>query len=332
MDERQEIGPALMFKAVTLVRNFESRVERLDFGEFTVKRIGPGFNELRAIFSSRDVNQDDWLFEKSYSELPLHPHGSPVGDIPNDVEETLLLLRLYKAGDLSFVKQAIIPPSGNSLVQFPYRAMNDLNSYSRYRFKVGPEDCERWKAFAEPIRRSLSWKSDWFSTARRFFLSGGAKPFNPQWDDLDRITDYSTALESTLVPEKEFNTRRISRRAAALIGQDDRKELEDIGRFIKKLYEIRSRIVHGSTLSDERRKWVYDNQGQLETRIREILRAAVRRLPPGNEDRRMALVELYDITDDDRGAFVVEKFREIKSPDVRISTLASMRKLAGEVE
>ncbi len=120
MYERREAGSALMFKALILVRNFESSVESLDFGEFTLRRIGLGFKELREVFSSIDVNLDDWLFEKSYSTLPLGPPGSPVGGIPNDVEDTLVLLRLYKPGDLSFVKQAIIPPGGNALVQFPY--------------------------------------------------------------------------------------------------------------------------------------------------------------------------------------------------------------------
>lgn len=96
--------------------------------------------------------------------------------------------------------------SGNTLVQFPYRAMHDLNSYSTLRFEVLPEECQLWKAFAADIRTSRSWSSDWFAAARRFFLSGGAKQFNPGWDDVDRIVDYATVLESTLVPEKGYNT------------------------------------------------------------------------------------------------------------------------------
>jgi hypothetical protein len=119
-----------VFKAFVLVRNLESGAEGLDFGDFKINLVGLRFKELREVFSSVDVNQDDWIFEKSYTQLPLGPPGSPVGGIPNDIEDILLLLRLYKAGDISFIKQAIIPPSGNTLVQFPYRAMNDLNSYS----------------------------------------------------------------------------------------------------------------------------------------------------------------------------------------------------------
>jgi hypothetical protein len=240
-----------MFKAAILVRNLESSAEGLDFGEFTINLVGLRSKELREVFSSVDVNNDDWILEKSYTQLPLGPPGSPVGGIPNDTEDILLLLRLYKPGDIAFIRQAIIQPSGNSLVQFPYRAMNDLNSYAPLRFEVDSEDCQSWKAFADGIRESPSWRSDWFAAARRFFLCGGAKQFNPKWDDVDRIVDYATALESTLVPEKDYNTRRIRRRAAALIAPDNAAEAEVIVRFIKGLYEIRSRIVHGSGLGDE---------------------------------------------------------------------------------
>jgi len=168
-----------MFKALVLVRNLKAGAEGLDFGEFTINPVGLRFKDLREILSSVDVNQDDWILEKSYTQLPLGPPGSPVGGIPNDVEDILILFRLYKPGDISFIKQAIILPSGAPNVQFPYRAMNDLNSYClpRFQFKVDSAECQSWRTFADSIRESQSWSSDWFSAARRFFLSGGAKPF-----------------------------------------------------------------------------------------------------------------------------------------------------------
>jgi hypothetical protein len=146
-----------MFKAFVLVRNLESHAKSLDFGEFTIDRVALRLEELREVFSSIDVNPDDWVLEKSYAQLPLGPPGSPVGSIPNDIEDILLLLRLYKTGDISFVKQAIIQPSGDKSVQFPYRAMNDLNSYSSLRFTVELEDCQSWNDFADGIRKSQSW-------------------------------------------------------------------------------------------------------------------------------------------------------------------------------
>jgi hypothetical protein len=319
-----------MFKAFVLVRNIESGGERFDFGEFTIDRVGLRFEELREVFSSVDVNQDDWVLEKSYTHLPPGPPGSPVGGIPNDIEDILLLLRLYKAGDIAFIKQAIVPPSGNALVQFPYRAINDLNSYSSQRFEVESKECQSWKAFADTIRESQSWSSDWFGAARRFFLSGGAKQFNPKWDDVDRIVDYATALESTLVPEKDYNTRRISRRAAALIAPGDPLQTEVIAKFIRRFYEIRSRIVHGSGLGDDNRQWLFEHCGQVELRVRQVLRIAVQKLPLGENDRRLALAGLYDLTDADRGDSAFEKFKEIKTAEVRKTIAARIAQLAGE--
>jgi hypothetical protein len=319
-----------MFKAFILVRNLESTAEGLDFGEFTLKLVGLRFRELREVLSSVDVNPDDWILEKSYTQLPPGPPGSPVGGIPNDIEDILLLLRLYKPGDISFIKQAIIPPSGNTLVQFPYRAMNDLNSYSTLRFEVRAEECESWKGFADGVREGQSWNSDWFAAARRFFLSGGAKQFNPKWDDVDRILDYATALESTLVPEKDYNRRRISRRAAALIAPDNTAEAEVIVQSMKKFYDIRSRIVHGTRLSDENREWLFENCGQVELRVRQVLVTAIQKLPPGEEDRRVVLAGLYDPTDEDRGNFAFEKFREIKTAEVRGAIAGKIAQLAGQ--
>lgn len=317
-----------MFRALVLVRNLASGAERLDFGEFTISRIGLRFEEFRDIFSSRDVNRDDWIFEKSYTQLPPGPPGSPVGSIPNDIEDILLLLRLYKTGDLSFIKLAIIQPSGNRLVQFPYRAMNDLNSYSTLRFEVEPAECQLWKTFADGIRQSQSWSSDWFAAARRFFLCGGAKQFNPKWDDVDRILDYATALESTLVPERGYSTSRMSRRAAALIEPDNPTEAEVVARFIRRFYEIRSRIVHGSRLGDENREWLFENCDKVELRVRHILVAAVQKFPPGEEDRQVALAGLYDRTDEERGNSAFDKFREIKTAEVRRAIAAKIGKLA----
>lgn len=305
-----------MFKAFVLIRNLESGAERLEFGEFTVQLVGLRFKELREIFSSADVNQDDWVFEKSYNVPPPGPPGSAVGGIPNDIEDILLLFRLYKAGDIAFVKQAIMQPSGKVVVQFPYRAMNDLNSYSAIRFEFGPDECEPWRAFATDIRQARSWDSAWFSVARRFFLYGGSTEFNPQWHEADRIVDYATALEAALVPEMDFSKRRMSRRAALLVSSDP-AEQDAVLSVVKKLYDIRSSIVHGTPLGDKQRTWLIENCGQIDLRVRQVLVAAVQHVPAEEAERRRMLAALYDPADDERGEFALQKFQEIRTDPVR---------------
>lgn len=320
-----------MHKAVVLTRNLHSRTERLDFGAFTISRVGLRFDELRELLSSRDVFQNDWVFEKTYAELPPAPIHSPagVGGIPNDIEDTLLLLRLYKVGDIAFVEQAIfLPNEDKPLVQYPYRAINDLNSNSPLVSEFEQEDCEPWTAFANGLRTSQSWGSDWFTVARRFFLYGAAKEFSPTWDDVDRIVDYATALEAAVVPESEFSSRRIRHRAAMLIFPNDLEEQRIVRKLVQQIYDIRSSIVHGSKLSDEKREWLIKNCGQVELRVRQALVAAVQLVPPTDDDRRTMLAAIYDPVDQDRGDFALQTFQEIRTQEVRKAIAAKMAQLA----
>jgi hypothetical protein len=283
-----------MYKAFVLARNFESKAESLDFGQFTIGRVARRFNELQRIFSSTDVAPDDWIFEKSYATIPTGTGDSLVEIVEiirDEVEDVLLLLRLRKKGEVSFIRLAVIRPAGNPYLHVPYRAMNDLNSYSIPKFIFEPEEIQAWSIFAESIRSSKSWRADWFAAARRFFLGGGAKPFKVERDEVDRIVDYATALESTLVPEKDYNTQRITRRAAELISPDSSGVTADVVRFLKKFYDIRSQIVHGRRLDDKSREWLAENCDKVEITVRRILVAAVQRFPPGESDRQIALAE-----------------------------------------
>jgi hypothetical protein len=302
--------------ALVLTRNLESDEKHLDFGEFTLELVGLRFKELRATFSSADVNQDDWVCEKSYSDPPDGPYGSAVGGIPNDIEDLLLLLRLFKVGDIAFVRQAFILPNGQKLNQFPNRVMNDVNGYSRLHFQLGMDECNAWNDFAEQIRASLSWNSKWFAVAKRYFLYGGAKDFNPRWDAVDRIVDYATALEAALVPEGDFSKRRMTRRAALLVSQEPAIQ-DAVSKTVKELYNVRSSTVHGTPLDDQRRTWLTENWRQFELRVRQVLVAAVQSVPADDTERCKILAALYDPTDDDRGESALHKFREIRTEVVR---------------
>jgi hypothetical protein len=280
------------------------------------------FRELREFFSSVDVEPNDWILEKPYG-----PMDSPINRIPTDIEDILLLLRLFHAGELAFIK-LVMEVSGVPTVARSYRAMNDVNSFAGPLFEIDAEKCELWKGFAAGVRESPSWSSDWFATARRFFLSGGAKRFNPRGDDVDRIVDYATALESVLVPEEDYSTARTRCRAAALIAPDDAAKTKRIVKIVNQFYRIHSRIVHGSKLDAKMRKWLEDNRAEVELRVREVLVAALRDLPPGEGERRVALARLYDPTDEDRRRSTVEMFRKIKTEAVKKSVANEISKLS----
>lgn len=151
----------------------------------------------------------------------------------------------------------------------------------------------------------------------------------PKGDEVDRVADYCTALEATLAPERDyFTARRISNRAGALVASHDPQQGEAISKFIKRLYSIRSRIVHGNSIADEDRAWLVSNSREIEVRVREILTAALLQLPPP-DDRRNVLAGLYDVNDSDRGKSIIEKLKEIKTAEVRKKIAAEIARLAG---
>jgi len=316
------------YRALVLVRNLMARADRIDMGEFVLTRVGLQFEALREKLSSKGVFHEDWLLEKTYNELPSCPGLAPsgLGGIPNDIEDILFLLRLFKVGDVAFVRQAVVKPNGETLTQYPYRMMNSLNSNSVLTTEFGDDDPAQWPGFAASLRASQSWDAQWFFVARRFFLYGGAKEFNPGWDEVDRIVDYATALEAALVPEGEFSRSRCANRAALLCSSAP-EEQKVVSSLVKKLYDIRSSIVHGSVLGEEDSTWLKENSREVELRVRQVLVAAVQQSPPDDDGRTPFLRSLFDVTDEKRGEFALQMFREIKTEAVRNKTAAQIAKL-----
>ena len=320
-----------VFTASVLVRNVQLfptidpnqfvntiRQEVVDYGEFTIREIDwQGLSDAQKLFPSDDVAIGDYLLEKTYLKPPTVPYASPagVGGIPEDIEDLLLLLRLFRAGEVAFVKLAITKPDGKVGRQFPYRIINALNSYSE---PTELRDSERseWQSFAANLRSSDSWAAPWFLVSRRFFLYGGSKEFNPRNREVDRIIDYVTALEAVLVPVKGFLGRRVRKRAAALLSSDPVQQSAD-AKFVNQLYDIRSSIVHGSVLAGTTLDWLHTNRLAIESLVRRVLIAAVTSIPADEVGRRAFLANLYDVNDADRAAALHLQFAEIMDPAVR---------------
>ncbi len=85
--------------------------------------------------------------------------------------------------------------------------------------------------------------------------------------DEDRLIDYMIGLESIYLPDGQDElTFRLSLRIAFLMGKDV-AERKDIFRFIKKMYHLRSKLVHGKK---------YDLTKDDVARIEEILRRSLK--------------------------------------------------------
>src|ERR1017187_6802861 len=193
-----------------LVRNVEADGETLTFSNFSLPELDPSNYQAAREFSPGAM-QREWLLERDYDAIPPLPPiaegwPGPFGGIPFDVEDTLLLLRLYRPGDLVFagIHVQMYQAPAQSVAQYPHRAISPLVTPSTRPFQFAQADCTAWERFAEPLKSAPQWYSSWFRVVRRCLLYAGGKKFNPNFhDDIDRVIDYMTALEATLVAKSK---------------------------------------------------------------------------------------------------------------------------------
>jgi hypothetical protein len=313
-----------MYTLYVLVRNLDADRGELQFRDFRLSEISHGnraaVDEVNQLLRTEDVRYGDWLLVREYEDVPTSAGENPagVGRIPLDAEETLLLLRLFRPGDLSFARLGIRKPDGNCLIQSSYRVITDLVDNSVFPYSLHQAECASWDMFADELAQTPAWTARWFATAKRFFLYGGAKEFNPHWNEVDRLVDYMIALEAVLVPERDFVGNRLRNRAARLIRQTD-EERATVVRQVRDLYEFRSSIVHGATLSDNGRNTLSEEWPRFESLVREVLVTALRSLPLDDNGRTAILKRIYDITDEQRADKVRQEFRSIHDEQLRAS-------------
>lgn len=168
------------FTAYALVKNLDSRGDELQFQHFRLRKLRAGrrgeVEEARQIFTHAPVSFGDWVYERIYDQPPPVADGQQdigFGRIPSQSEDDLLIFRLFKTGDICFSGQAIRSSDGALNTQYPYWAISDINTTLRYRMEQN--ECASWDALALEMPNCEGWNSTWFQTARRFFLSGGAK-------------------------------------------------------------------------------------------------------------------------------------------------------------
>lgn len=290
----------MVYLARSLVRNLKTTTSELSFRDFRIYR-PQTWGDIRGFEATSSLGQE-YLYERCYATLPPLAEGEVYGSIPSDFEETVLLLRLYRAGDIAFSPLAILEPDGSLFWQELYAVTYPLRSLTKFGFEQ--PDCKSWDEFADQLRGELSWHSAWFSIARRFFLQGSSKKLNPGFDEVDRVVDFAIALEATLVPEKDFSGRRMRERAAALNGQNTAADMRR--RAAKMLYDLRSTIVHGSALSAAQKAKLESAAPEIENVVRDVLVGALRFLPPDEHERAAVCRGLWDISNEDRVAYLCE--------------------------
>ncbi len=295
-----------MIKSFVLVKNLRSNSEELHLADFRLLKIGSSWDYVKRaqqLFPKASPLFNDWIYERSYS---YNEEGER--KIPFDVEDTLLLLRLFKPGDLVFLSLCLEKAGGELLRQLPYRVMADI--HTTHMYNIQSEECYEFDTFANEIRSQKNLTSTWFQTARRFFLYGGGKEYNPRHNEVDRIVDYMTALEAILVPERDgFIGRRLRERAVSLLNHHNIDQ-DDTNRLLKDFYNVRSAVVHGSDISSFK-NGILNRNIDFETIVRKIIVEALKALPDSGNERLAYLKQLFDVSDQNRAEKIFNDFCSI---------------------
>src|SRR5579871_196922 len=303
--------------AYALVRHIESADDELVFRDFRFWRAAsPGLvRDAQAYFPRTNVQMHkEWVYERHYTHVPEN-----FGSVPFDVLETLLLLRLFRTGEISFVRHTVRDANGEILQQWPQRTMTEMYApYSHY-YVLQQSECSSFDTFADSLCQAAGWNSDWFKTAQRFFLYGAAKEFEADFGIIDRVLDYMIAMEAALVPERDHVGRRLRERAMALL-----HETADAKRVMKKFYDVRSDIAHGASVGEERIVFLKDRMGEMESWVRRSLVAAVRTLVADDTTRTEQLKQIYDVTDADRLQAVRNAAYEVRPEYLKKSLLKAI--------
>ncbi len=297
-----------VYTVVAQLRNFFSASELVPFEEFQIRSHAFADCEVGKLFGPNNITFEDCFYVRSYHEkswiAPQHRDH-----MIRDVEDAILLLRLFRRGELGVVSIVVTSDDGEGPSKLCWNpSMSPDDAYPDYEF--GQSDVEEWKAFSAPIRSGQGWNSAWFGTARRFFAYGAAIPVEEHWGHADRYVYYSIALEAPLVPERDNVGRRLRRRAAALLSLSKEEEIVS-NHTLRDLYDLRSTTAHGRELSVDEKAILKNKRQAFEDIIRRILATAVQNLPGDEAQRDAHLKEMYDLTFEDRAELVLQHFNAL---------------------
>jgi hypothetical protein len=321
-----------MKTAYILVRHLDSEhgVDVLDIGGGRLVRIPQNaagrqlIEKCHTLFPAAYALFSDWLYERRYPETPasrVEHDPSGQGDIPYESEDLLLALRLVQPGDITFVAQALVEDDGPPLFQQRYRYFGEIASTHPYRLE--PHQIPTVEHYLRLVR-TPSADSAWFSVAKRFFLYGGAKEFNPYIGELDRILDFAVALEAVLLFENEFVGRLLRNRALALLGIEG-DAVKPVKRLLGDFYGHRSKLAHGEPLEIEDQADFHAQMEAFERLVRAVLRVALEMIPADDDARRQRLTALATVTDEDRVAFLIERAKSLEDVDRRQRVVAALQ-------
>jgi hypothetical protein len=132
------------------------------------------------------------------------------------------------------------------------------------------------------------------------------------------------ALEAVLSTNKDYLRRQLSQRGSRLLNP---AAPEECARLIKRFYDVRSTIAHGSKLSERDKEYIRNTRSDFEAVVRSVLIAALRTLPSDDADKKRRLTVLFDVSDEDLANKVEEIFSRVTNDEEKGRLIARLNNL-----
>lgn len=279
--EQELQTPHWSFVAVANVQNFQCAEPRIELAEGIVFR-HRSFNELRSFLRWGDAElnflREDFRHAPPSSyvlTLERHVPKSPETFLLEDdgtafllAGRILLALRLFAPGDIRVGRIFLARPSAFNV------GLGGISSLGFSFWHLGPA-YNLSSADVPSVRRIyqelVAFDSGAIRTAPN--LSLAIRSFSSIYDRFqhqteDRVIDAITALEALWRLDSELAFRLAFRTSSLLATSED--ERLGLFRTLREYYIVRSRIVHGNTLSQEQAMLVRDDEP-----LRSIVRRSI---------------------------------------------------------
>ena len=188
------------------------------------------------------------------------------------------VLRLFKPGTVgyNFIRTEALdwnPIGGGSIhsgiFKHPYHGVYHLEN----------NEVSDFKEFFEKLKQ----KPEFLDIPIRYFNYAQTRE-RPE----DKLIDYMIAFEGLFLKEKAELRYRLSLRVAAFLGEN-LDEKREIFTLMKKAYDLRSNIVHGSSYKEDIEiNGKKHSLGELVSRIEDLLRRSIKRsIETGQEPKNI---------------------------------------------
>ncbi len=172
-----------------------------------------------------------------------------------------------------------------------------VSPHHRFWYYLRPDDLREFKAFWMKFQKA----KEWIPQISMYRFADATRMAGEEDKRVYRFVDYVTSMESLLLEGQGEFSYKFSMRTAAILGRSPR-ERHEVYEFMRKAYDVRSKLVHGEKaklIAVQGRQINFDETlGRLHSYTRESLRRAfeILEIAPINVNRKGWLVELLDMS------------------------------------